>query len=518
MDRMQEYNKLKETSLWDVVIIGGGATGLGIALDSALRGYKTLLCEALDFAQGTSSRSTKLLHGGVRYLAQGEIGLVYEALHERDRVIRNAPHLCKKQAFVIPNTSFFDACFYTFGLKIYDFIAGAFGIGKTSYLSANKARSRLRGIKEHKISSGVCYYDGQFDDARLALNLAQSAAREGACVLNYARVESLLKNQDGEIEGVGIRLQDTQEILEVHSRCVINASGVFGDGINAMDHARGNSIMPSQGIHLVFDKSFLPGNDALMIPKTPDGRVLFAIPWYDKVVVGTTDTLVNDICYEPSALDEEIAFILNTFGEYATKTPGRDDVLSVFAGLRPLVKQDQSASTKDISRKHKISLSPSKLITINGGKWTTYRRMAQDCLDFIIKHQLLPKSPCKTQDYKIYGYKEDGDPADRLHMYGDKAEEIYRLEEQDPRLKKPIHKDYSYTFAQIFWALEHEMAQHLDDVLARRIRLLFLDARAARACAKDVAHFMAEHLAWSQSRLESEIESFMKLSERYYLK
>lgn len=515
MNRKEEYQKLTTTKHWDLIIIGGGATGLGIALDGALRGYKTLLCEAKDFAQGTSSRSTKLLHGGVRYLAQCDFSLVYEALRERDRLIQNAPHLCKEQTFIIPNENLFQACFYTFGLKIYDYMAGALGIGKTSYLKGSVARDRLKGIRQDKIQSGVCYYDGQFDDARLALALAQSAVSEGACVMNYARIESLLKDNE-KLKGVRICLEDTKEHIEVYGKCVVNATGVFTDTIHTMDDEDSQTITPSQGIHLVFNQSFMPSKDALMIPKTSDRRVLFAIPWQNKLVVGTTDTPISKPSYEPRALEEEIAFILKTFGEYVETKPRREDILSVFVGLRPLVANHNAKATKSISRSHKIYLSPSGLVNINGGKWTTYRQMAEDCFDVIFQHKILPKTPCETKDYKIYGYMQKVDREDRLCMYGTKASEIYALE-QDSVLGQPIHKDYAFTYAQVLWALEQEMALDLSDILARRLRLLFLDAHAARESAENVGKFMAKHLGWSDEILTQQVNAFMELSKQYIL-
>ncbi|MFQ6342008.1 FAD-dependent oxidoreductase [Campylobacter sp. VTCC 70190] len=512
-------------SHYDCIIIGGGASGLGIAFDCATRGYKTLLVEAKDFAKGTSSRSTKLLHGGVRYLAQGDFALVYEALHERQLLIQNAPHLCKKQAFIIPSENFFSTLYYTLGLKIYALMAGKMSLGKTTMLNKICLSQRLQGIKEKFLHSGVVYFDGQFDDARLALSLARSAEFHGACVLNYMKVSSLLKNEKGELSGVALEDKHPNASLrakksfEVRAKCIFNATGVFTNELNKMNDNTDSSldIVPSQGIHLVLDRSFLPTDDALMIPKTADKRVLFAIPWHNKLLVGTTDTLIEKVSYEPKALDEEIDFVLNTFANYAIKKPSRKDVLSVFAGLRPLAAfKDKNQATKSISRTHKISVSKSKLISLNGGKWTTFRAMAEECIDEAIKHQLLEPKPCRTKDTRLFGYAEGLDFNERLSVYGSELKELKELE-KNPEFAKTIHPHYAYTLAQVKWAISYEKALCLEDVLARRMRLLFLDAKAALQAAPSVASFMAKELGWSQDFLEQELANFTELAKSYQL-
>lgn len=518
MKRYEQLVKAKTQSAWDVVIIGGGATGLGVAVDAASRGYSTLLLERTDFSKGTSSKSTKLVHGGVRYLAQGDIALVKEALRERGRLAKNAPHLFKSQAFIIPGEKWWTAPYYTLGLTIYDRLAGKLGIGRTRYLNQEQASGQLQGVKREKLHNGVCYYDGQFDDSRLAINLAQTAVEQGATVLNYTEVVGLDKDAQGKI--IGVKIQDvfTGEQFSVQAKCVVNATGVFTNEIQAMDNPKaGNSVVPSQGIHLVIDRSFLPGDAALMVPKTSDGRVLFAVPWHDKLVVGTTDTLVKEAEYEPKPLEQEIDFILQTAKEYLTKAPSREDVLSVFVGLRPLAApKDGSKSTKEVSRSHKIEVTQSGMVDVIGGKWTTYRQMAEDVLDVAIKANLLAAKACRTIDLKIHGHA----PADMNHhlgYYGSDRPAIESLAQENPVLAARIHQNYPFQFAEVVWAVRNEMAETLEDVLARRIRLLFLDARAASEAAPKVAECMAAELGKDADWTENQITTFQALCRHYHL-
>ncbi|MDO4436234.1 MAG: glycerol-3-phosphate dehydrogenase/oxidase [Cardiobacteriaceae bacterium] len=518
--RSEQLNLLNASKTWDVIIIGGGASGLGAALDAVTRGFSTLLLEAHDFAKGTSSRSTKLVHGGVRYLAQGDVALVREALRERGRLAKNASHLFKTQPFIIPGEKWWTASYYTFGLWFYDRLSGKLSIGKTRHLSQEEAKKRLVGVKDEKLRAGVCYYDGQFDDARLALTLAQTAMDKGATVLNYCKVIGLEKNESGKICGVKVRDEMSGVEYVVQGKAVVNATGVFANDIMRLDdpndHAR---IVPSQGVHLVLDSEFLPGTDALMVPKTSDSRVLFAVPWHGKLVVGTTDTLIKDLHYEPKPLEQEIQFILDTAKDYLKKAPTRADVKSVFVGLRPLAAPKEAGkSTKEVSRSHKIEVSDSGLIHVLGGKWTTYRQMAEDTIDAAIHAGLLPQSACQTVDLALHG-SISGMHLDDNHLavYGSDAEKIKALCVENAKLATAIHPNYPYTFAQVLWAMEHESALTLEDVLARRIRLLFLDARAAGEAAESVAHFMAEQLQWDDARQMHEIESFKALVSQYSL-
>ncbi len=502
---------------WDVIIIGGGATGLGVAVDSATRGYRTLLLEQSDFAKGTSSRSTKLVHGGVRYLAQGDIALVYEALHERGLLLKNAPHLVKDQEFIIPIYSWFSKYKYLIGLKFYDLLAGRSGFGKSSFLSKKKVIEAIPGLKEKGLIGGVRYSDGQFDDARLALNLAQTAAENGGVILNYMKVVSLTKTGE---KATGVVVEDVEsgQSYQLNAKTIVNATGVFVDEILKMDLPSGNPLVrPSQGAHIVLDPSFLKGSAALMIPKTTDGRVLFAVPWHGKVLVGTTDTPLNAHSLEPVALADEVDFILQTAGQYLTKTPTKHDVLSVFAGLRPLAAPGKDTdSTKEISRSHKLIVAKSGLITITGGKWTTYRKMAMDVLDKAIEIAQLPSRKCATQNVHIHGF-QDQKATDELAIYGSDASGIRKLMKENPALSSPLHPSYHFTKAEVVWMVKFEMARTVEDVLARRMRLLFLDAVGAITLAPAVAEVMATALKKDRKWIEDQLFEFNKLAKSYLL-
>lgn len=502
---------------WDIIIIGGGATGLGTAVDAATRGYSTLLLEQSDFAKGTSSRSTKLVHGGVRYLAQGDIALVYEALHERGLLLKNAPHLVKDQEFVIPCYSLLSKYKYLIGLKFYDLLAGRSGFKKSSFLSVDKVLKAIPGLKRDGLVGGVSYSDGQFDDARLALNLAQTAAEHNGVLLNYMKVTGLIKDS-GTVTGVNVVDTETNKSYVLKGKIVINATGVFVDDILKMDTPSGRPLVrPSQGAHVVLDASFLKGDSALMIPKTSDGRVLFAVPWHGKVLVGTTDTPLNEHSLEPRPLDEEIQFILSTAGKYLTRAPSREDVLAAFAGLRPLAAPGKNTnSTKEISRSHKLIISKSGMITITGGKWTTYRRMAMDVIDKAIELGKLAARKCVTQDVKIHGYVAEM-RLDDLGLYGADAVGVEALLQEKPELNERLHPGYKYLKAEVIWMVRNEMVRTIEDVLSRRMRLLFLDARGALALAPSVARVMAAELGRDENWVAVQIHEFSNLVKQYLL-
>ncbi|WP_114782245.1 glycerol-3-phosphate dehydrogenase/oxidase [Botryobacter ruber] len=517
-DRAQFIGRIESGPLvWDVLVIGGGATGLGVALDAAARGFTTLLLEQSDFAKGTSSRSTKLVHGGVRYLAQGNIRLVFEALQERGLLLQNAPHLVKEQPFIIPCYSWWRKLFYGAGLTIYDWMAGRFRFRKTSFLSREKVFALLPTIEKSGLKGGIRYYDGKFDDARLAINLAQTCAGQGGVLLNYVQVTSLLKDDRGRITGVQAQDLESGREYRLQARVVINATGVFVDTVLHMDKPAGEPLVrPSQGVHVVVDSSFLPGETALMIPETPDGRVLFAIPWYRHVLVGTTDTPLHSSSLEPDALSDEITFILQTAGRYLSRKPTRQDVRSVFAGLRPLAAPAGTPeSTKEISRSHKLIVAPSGLITITGGKWTTYRKMAADTVDAAIKAAGLPAVPCPTAAIKIHGYQAATHTAGHLAVYGSDAAAIEALVAGRAELGSRLHEDFPYRQAEVVWAVRHEMARTVEDVLARRLRVLFLDARAAIRMAPKVAAILAQELGQDERWVQQQISSFTRLAGRY---
>ena len=520
MNRSLELKKIQQTEKFDIVVIGGGASGLGVAIDAASRGYKTALFEAYDFGKGTSSKSTKLVHGGVRYLAQGDVGLVFEALKERGLLAKNAKHLVGKQPFVIPNYSTFDNYWYATGLKIYDWMSRSLSLGKTTMLNAQETKEYLPTLEEKNLKGGVLYYDGQFDDARLAINLAQTANENGARITNYCEVVGFLKGDKKQnLKGVVVRDKFTDQTFEVKSKAVINATGVFIDHLLSLDDKdHKKSIKPSQGIHLVVDQKFLQTEYALMIPKTSDGRVLFAVPWHDKLVIGTTDTPVDEASIDPQALETEIEFVLANINEYLTETVRREDVLSVFAGLRPLaMPKDDSKGTKEISRSHKILVSESGMLTISGGKWTTYRKIAEDAIDKAIRTHKLPDSECVTEELSIHGNVSKKSIDDHpLQYYGADQSNIEAFM-QHPELSEKIHPNYPYVMAQVVWAIRYEMAQTVEDVLARRIRLLFFDARAAQESAERVATLMATEMNHSEDWVNEQIESFTALAQQYIL-
>lgn len=501
---------------WDIIVIGGGATGLGVALDGASRGYKTLLLEQSDFAKGTSSRSTKLVHGGVRYMAQGDLLLVMEALHERGLMIKNAPHLTFNQEFVIPVYTVWDAIMYTVGLKFYDLLAGRLSMGRSFFINRKETLARLPVIKAKGLKGGIVYHDGQFDDSRMALALAQTCANKGGMVLNYFKVTGLLKSENGKINGVRAIEMTSGEEFNLQAKLIINATGVFADDIARMDIPESKpTIKPSQGVHIVLDKSFLQSNSAIMIPKTDDGRVLFAIPWYGEVVVGTTDTPIDTVSSEPVALDEEINFILRTAEKYLVKPPQRKDILCVFAGLRPLAADpDNPASTKEVSRRHKITLSRSGLLTIVGGKWTTYRRMAEETIDKAIKSGFLERKKCVTSNLMLTS-QVISNSTDRLHIYGDNLAEIEKMINENPELGLPIDSRLPYSRAEIIVICRTEMPLTLEDLLARRTRALFLNARASAEIATEAAFLMAEVLGCDLNWQKEQIESYNQLVKNY---
>ncbi|MGY5851150.1 FAD-dependent oxidoreductase [Salegentibacter sp. F14] len=514
--REKSLTKLKDAGkVWDVLVIGGGATGLGVALDSSSRGLKTLLIEQADFANGTSSRSTKLAHGGVRYLAQGNISLVFEALKERGRMIKNAPHLVKMLPFIIPGYSWYQKYFYGIGLKIYDWMARSRRLQKTKILGAQSVRRLLPNLKEEGLQGGILYFDGQFDDTRLAINMAQTASEQGATLINYMKALDLIEDKKGKIAGVKAKDIETDQVFDLQAKTVINATGVFVDDILKMDEIKKNPLVKaSQGIHIVLDKSFMDGENALMIPSTSDGRVLFAVPWHDHLLVGTTDTPVETHNLEPVALQSEIDFILETLQGYLKKKPSKNDILSIFAGLRPLVQPDKEKGTKEISRDHKLSISASNLITITGGKWTTYRKMAEDVVDAAIETGNLTRSSCRTQDLKIHGYTTDIQN-DALSIYGSDAGHITDLTKNNPKLKERIHPKFPNIKAEIVWAARNEMARNVEDILARRLRMLFLDARAAIDSVETVAGILAVELNKDKTWEKEQIKKFTTMAQRY---
>ena len=532
MNRQEQLLKLDSTKEFDICIIGGGATGLGIAVDAASRGCKTVLLEKYDFAKGTSSRSTKLVHGGVRYLQQGNIKLVMEALKERGLLKKNAPHLVKNQSFVIPNYKWWENSFYGIGLKVYDWMAGSLGLGPSKFLSKEESLAIAPNLDEDGLRGGVLYHDGQFDDARLAIHLAMTAADHGAVVSNYISVEGLIK-VNGKVCGVIAKDNIENKEYEIKAKAVINATGIFSDTIVKMDDPDAEPLIShSQGIHLVFDKEFLLSDTAIMIPRTDDGRVLFAVPWHNKIIVGTTDTpvMINDAAptghaktrhalslqqmHEPIAFKEEIAFVMQHIHRYLKKDPSYDEVRSVFAGLRPLVKSNTKV-TSAISRDHHISVSDSELISITGGKWTTYRKMAEDVMEIAVHKAGMSEKECVTKNLHIHGYKENNDYTKSLYYYGTDEEAIKELIKKDSSLSELIHPALPYIKAEFVWAVQNEMCMTLEDALARRTRALFLDAKAAMESATSVAITMAKEMKKDETWVKEQISLFNKMARNY---
>jgi glycerol-3-phosphate dehydrogenase len=517
MRREKAIDRIENTKSWDFLVIGGGATGLGVAVDAAARGYDTLLVEQDDFAKGTSSRSTKLVHGGVRYLKQGNISLVLEALRERGLLCENAPHLVHHLSFIVPIYSWWEGPFYGIGMKIYDRLAGKLGLNPSRILSREETLRRIPTLEPRNLQRGVEYYDGQFDDSRLAVNLAQTIFDLGGAAVNYMPVAALIK-ESGLIVGAVVRDLESGKEHNVRAKVVVNATGVFADSVRKMDEPGAKSVVTaSQGSHVVLPKAFLPGTSAIMVPHTPDGRVLFAVPWHDHVVVGTTDVPVDTIEREPTPMDEEIGFILTNAAKYLSKAPTRKDVLSVFAGLRPLVKVGDAKKTAALSRDHTILISNSGLLTIAGGKWTTFRKMAEDAVDQAQTMAGLDERPCPTTHLRIHGSRKQELDAPPLSVYGTDAPAVEELAAREPALAEKVHPDLPYIKAEVVWAVREEMARTVEDVLSRRTRGLLLGARASIEAAPVVADLLARELDRDESWQVKAVADYRVVAQGYVL-
>jgi len=517
-NRSSLTKRLAEHTVYDIAVIGGGATGLGVALDAAARGFSVVLVESHDFAKGTSSRATKLVHGGVRYLAQGNISLVREALHERTTLLANAPHLAQPLAFVMPSYKFWEAPFYGVGLKMYDALAGKAGLGATEFLNRDETLALLPNSKKDgpggQLKGGVKYWDGQFDDARLALALARTAVTKGALLVNYCAATGLI-HEGGKVTGLHVKDVETGKAYDIKAKSVINATGVWVDQFRMEDgRAIGRDVKamvaPSQGVHIVVDRSFLPGNHAMLIPKTADGRVLFAVPWLGKTILGTTDTPRDNVVREPLAFKQEVDFILTESARYLTKAPTTADIKSIWVGLRPLVKpaDDDGDNTKGLSREHTILVSKSGLVTVTGGKWTTYRAMAEDVMDKCFAADLLPAKPGGvTTDLKLIGAQAAThgiSDAPGIHLYGSEAAAVLALPGAQNELGGGL------TEAMVRFAARFEYARRVEDVLARRSRLLFLDAGLAKSLAAPVAVLLQQETA-----VDPALGAFLQLCDQY---
>lgn len=516
MNRAEMLQRLRdEPGVWDVLVIGGGASGLATAVEAAARGYRTALVEQGDFAQATSSRSTKLIHGGIRYLQQGRLSLVRESLRERGHLLRNAPHLVHKQSFILPLYKFWERPFYGTGLKLYDRLAGELGIGCSKHLSRTEVLARMPALARDGLRGGILYQDGQFDDARLAITLAQTVADLDGVVANYVKVVALLK-QDDHICGATVRDVESGEEFEVRARVVVNATGVFSDEFRRLDDAAAPELLTmSQGAHIVLDKSFLPGGNALIIPRTADGRVFFAIPWHDRLLLGTTDAAVSEAVLEPRPLRIEVEFLLAHAARYLAVAPTVKDILSAFAGLRSLVKSSV-AKTSKMSRSHQVVVAPSGLVSLLGGKWTTSRFMAEDTVDQAAVVGGLAARVSLTKTLRLHGWRDVGDGPPELAEYGSEAEKLITLSEDVG--EKLLHPRLSYCVSQVHWAVHHEMARTVEDVLSRRLRALMLDAQAAMEMAPQVAHILATELGRDETWEKQQVAGFRNLALHYLFK
>ena len=486
-----------------------------MATDAAARGYRTLVVDQHDFAKATSSRSTKLIHGGVRYLKQGNVALVRESLRERAILLQNAPHLVHHLAFVVPVYTWWHGPYYGIGLKLYDRLAGKLGINPSSVLSTDETLGRIPTLRPEGLRQGIEYYDSQFDDARLAVNLAQTVFDHGGAAINYMKLIRFLKT-GRRVRGAVLRDEETGHEYEVKARCVINATGAFTDEVRTLDEPGAEPLITaSQGAHVVLPKSFLPGDSAIMVPKTPDGRILFVIPWRDHVVAGTTDIPVDNVSLEPTPLEEEIDFILSTAAGYLSQAPERSNVLSAFAGLRPLASTRGDKKTSCLSREHTILTGDSGLVTVTGGKWTTYRKMAQDVMKQAERVAGVEPRPCPTAELRIHGWTDTPSADPVFGMYGAGAEAVERLAREDPALAEKLHPDLPYTAANVVWAAREEMARSVEDVLSRRTRALILNARASVEAAPKAAALLAAELGRDDAWTQHAVAEYEKLAAHY---
>jgi glycerol-3-phosphate dehydrogenase len=513
-NRARQLERIESGDTWDIAVIGGGATGVGVAVDAASRGYRAVLVEQHDFGKGTSSRSTKLIHGGLRYLQQGRVRLVREALRERGLLLQNAPHLVHPLLTIVPLYAAWEGPYYGLGVKAYDWLSGRHSLGRSRRLSTAEALCAIPTLEPHGLRGGISYFDAAFDDARLLINLVQTCVDLGGVCLNYAPARELLK-QSGRVCGLVAEEAETGRTLRITARVVVNAAGPFSDQVQRLDDAGvAARIAPSQGTHIVLSREFLPGNTALLVPRTRDARVVFAIPWHDHVLVGTTDTALADAPLEPQPRESEIDFLLQEVAPYLAKKPERSDIRTVFAGVRPLVKSGNSRRTSQLGRDHAVSVSSSGLVSVVGGKWTTYRKMAEDCVDVAARVGGLSANPCQTKSLAIHGGR--GELVDGvLAQYGSDGTGLSQLISADPAWNQPLDRRLPYLAGQTIWAARYEMARTVEDMLARRMRALFIDAEVALAAAPKVAELMASELGRDAAWQAEQVETFKKLAESY---
>lgn len=518
IDRPQRPVLASLAPLWDVLVVGGGATGLGVALEAQLRGLRVLLVEARDFAAGSSSRSTKLLHGGVRYLAQGHWALVRQALRERSTVLSLAPHLAQPLSFCVPLSGPWMFARMTVGLGLYQAMSGRHRLGPLARLGAAEM-ARCWPSSASVPKAGLQYWDGQFEDARLALALARSAQVQGATVRNHTRLRALRPEQD--LWQAQLHDELTGQSVSVRARCVVQATGVWIDQLREL--CAGSEVTTataeaepwvtvSQGVHLVVPQSRVPLQQALLVPRAEDGRVFFAIPWLGSVVLGTTDTPREDAPLEPRAFEHEISDLLAQAQQALGVRLQREDIRSVWVGLRPLVRDaDHSRESARIGREHRIWRHAPGLHAVTGGKWTTYRQMGQEVVDQLCAEGRVSAVRASTSaSHRLIGAPANGAPAvslmqaPGLHLWGNLAEEVQALPGRDRRLGLGL------TEAMVRYSARHEWAVSTEDMLARRWRALFLDVAQARAMAPAVAQ-----LLWEENRIDPRLDDFLALCDQY---
>eukprot|EP00884_Botryococcus_braunii_P011342 jgi/Botrbrau1/20208/Bobra.31_1s0005.1 len=548
-EQLAALRKGTKANPFDILIIGGGATGTGCALDAATRGLRTALVEREDFSSGTSSKSTKLVHGGVRYLEKavfnldaGQLKLVFEALHERKRILQNAPHLSHPLPIMTPCYKWWEVPFYWAGLKAYDLVAGTQGLTMSRFVTSRESRREFptlaaRGPGGYSLKGTILYYDGQFNDSRLNVTLAATAAAAGASVLNYADVTKLLKDANGQVIGAAVHDKQGGGTIQVYAKQVINAAGPFCDSVRQLSDPNCQPmIMPSSGVHITLPDYYSPEVTGLIVPKTKDGRVVFMLPWLEATIAGTTDSS-SEILMQPVPTEEEIQFILDAISEYLTVDVRRSDVMSAWSGIRPLAMDPNSKDTASASRDHVITEDPDGLITVTGGKWTTYRKMAEDAIDYVLERGRVPQSvkPCQTYHLPLLGavgyhpalFTEiaqnyvvphrpgaiDTHVAQHLtHAYGDRAALVTKIAE-DQKLGKRLVRGHPMLQAEVVYAARHEYCETVEDFIARRTRLAFLDTRACEEAIPQVVALLAKEKGWSWWRTwreESRAKAYLK--------
>ena len=503
---------------YDVIIIGGGATGLGVAIESVSRGYKTILFEQEDFGKSTSSKSTKLVHGGIRYLANLDFKLVKEGLEERYFFINNSRHLSKVQPYLIPFYSYKNKIKFTIGTFLYDLLASRYNIGKSKSINANDVIKLAPFLKTKNLIGGLIYYDGQFDDSRMLISMLRTFENLDGVAHNYHQVIAINKNNNNVVTGVTILDKINNKIYEVKSKVVINATGVFTDDLINMseDKLENNNLVVSQGSHILCKNDNLKSEYAVVIPETKDDRILFILPWHDCALIGTTDVKVSKPVLDPIASKLEVKFIMDSVKKFSKHEIKQEDIKSSFAGLRPLVKKNSNTNSSTLSRAHKIIFSSNKLISVVGGKWTIYRRMGEDTINFAIQQGMLPKSNSITKYLKLFGWTEESIEYP-LSVYG---KDYYKILDIQKELNnyELLHKDLPYYYAEVIYQIKYEMVKTVEDVLSRRTRAVILNPIAAVEVAPIVANLIAKYYNYDDNWISDQLNKFNSFAKNYIVK